>query len=288
LAFLNAVLKRGGPERLASVAVSENRMLPADVIGGKSSILDVRAELQDGTLVNIELQLKNEGNMDKRSLFYWSRVYAKGIGEGEDYMLLPKVIAINIVNYSFPKSAHYHTCFHLWEDQEKDLLLSDALEIHYINMVEWRKRKRDVSGGPLHWWLAWLDKKNRPELAKEAVKMDSGIAAAQTRLEELLDDEDFIRLYEMREAARIEWTSGINHARREGEQRGMQKGIQKGRAEGRQEGIQEGEQRGMQKGRQDGMQEGIQKVAARMKAAGESAEKIQAFTGLPPEEIEKL
>ena len=134
LAFLNAVLKRTGPERLVSVAIMENRTLSADVIGGKTGVLDVRAELQGGTVVNIELQVDNEGNMDKRSLFYWSRLYAKGIGEGEDYIELPKVIAINIVNYGFPKSRQYHTCFHLWEDREKDLLLTDALEIRYSNL----------------------------------------------------------------------------------------------------------------------------------------------------------
>ena len=126
LAFLNAVLKRADPERLVSVTIMENRTLTADVIGGKTGILDVRAELQDGTVVNIELQIKNEGNMDKRSLFYCSRLYAKGIVEGQDYIELPKVIAINIVNYSFPKSPQYHTCFHLYEDREKDLLLTDA------------------------------------------------------------------------------------------------------------------------------------------------------------------
>ena len=143
-------------------------------------------------------------------------------------------------------------------------------------MVEWRKQKKDIPGDPLHWWLAWLDKKSQPELAAEAVNMDSGIAAAQARLEELLDDEDFMRMYELREKTRFDWTSGVNHARREGRAEGLQEGRAEGLQEGRAEGIQEGEQK-----------KSIE-VAAKMKAAGESAEKIQAFTGLSAEEIEKL
>ena len=133
-------------------------------------------------------------------------------------------------------------------------------------MVEWRRqeKRKEKPGDPLHWWLAWLDKKNQPELAEEAIKMNSGIAAAQSRLEELSNDKDFMRLYEMREAARIEWNSSISHARREG--------------------IQEGEQRGMRKGRKEGLME----IAAKMKAMGDSIDRIQAITGLSPGEIEKL
>ena len=228
------------------------------------------AKLQDGTLVNIELQVRNEGDI---GLFYWSRLYSKGIIKGEGYIELPRVIAVNIVNFGFPRSPQYHTCFHLWEDREKDLLLTDALEIHYINMVEWRKqRKKEKLGDPLDWWLAWLDKKNRPEMAAEAVKMDSGIAAAEARLEELLNDEDVMRLYEMRETAEIEWNSGIGHARREGIQEGRAEGLQEGRIEGRAEGL----------------QEGLIKVAAKMRVMGDSVEKIQAVTGLSSDEIKKL
>jgi predicted transposase/invertase (TIGR01784 family) len=97
LAFLNAVLKRTGKDGLVSVEIVENKTLSAEIIGDKKSILDIRATVNDGTKVNIEVQLCNLGNMDKRSLFYWSREYSKGIKSGQDYQELPSVIAINIV-----------------------------------------------------------------------------------------------------------------------------------------------------------------------------------------------
>ncbi|MDR1858735.1 MAG: Rpn family recombination-promoting nuclease/putative transposase [Treponema sp.] len=42
LCFLNAVLGRTGDDRLASVEIIENKTLPAEFLGGKTSILDVR------------------------------------------------------------------------------------------------------------------------------------------------------------------------------------------------------------------------------------------------------
>jgi predicted transposase/invertase (TIGR01784 family) len=54
LAFLNAVLQRTGKGNLQSVEILENRSLSAEVIGDKTSILDVRAKTADGTKVNIE------------------------------------------------------------------------------------------------------------------------------------------------------------------------------------------------------------------------------------------
>jgi predicted transposase/invertase (TIGR01784 family) len=121
LSFLNAVLRRTGKDRLVSVEILENKTFTAEVIGDKSSILDLRAVLEDRTKVNIEVQLRNLGNMDRRSLFYWSREYTKSLEAGQDYLELPNVVAINIVNFEFLPSGDFHTSFHLREDRDKEL-----------------------------------------------------------------------------------------------------------------------------------------------------------------------
>jgi predicted transposase/invertase (TIGR01784 family) len=68
--FLNAVLGRSGMESIKSVDILDNKSFVKDIITGKSCILDVLAVLEDGTKVNIEVQLSNENNMAQRSLFY--------------------------------------------------------------------------------------------------------------------------------------------------------------------------------------------------------------------------
>jgi predicted transposase/invertase (TIGR01784 family) len=247
--FLNAVLRRTGKDRIVSVEILENRTFTAQIIGDKSSILDVRALLADGTKINIEVQLRNLGNMDKRSLFYWSREYAKGLEAGQDYQELPNVIAVNIVNFEFIRTADYHTSFHLWEDTDREYMLSDALEIHFVDMVKFRKlRERDIRNDPLQRWLSYFDADSPAELVEEVIKMDRAIQKAQEKMSYICNDKEALRAYEMREMALSDWTSGVNYARQEG------------RKETRQE------------------------IARNLKAMGLSAAQIAKATGLPEEQ----
>ena len=151
IGFLNAVFSNSGKELIKSVEILENQSFAADVISGKSCVLDVLAVLADGTKVNIEVQLSNQGNMDRRSLYYWSKVYFESIGEGHDYSKLPNVIAINILDFDFLPDGNVHTCFNLRDATDPSLIISQALEIHFINMVKWRKLvDRDIANNSLH------------------------------------------------------------------------------------------------------------------------------------------
>ena len=101
LAFLNAVLgaksnRTGGSQTSGSqtfglqpinlIKILENRAITADVIGEKASILDVRAETDTGEKINIEVQLKDLHNMEKRSLFYsWRGFNTPPLGRNKGY-----------------------------------------------------------------------------------------------------------------------------------------------------------------------------------------------------------
>jgi predicted transposase/invertase (TIGR01784 family) len=217
LGFLNAVLGRSGKEPIESVEIMENTSFEKDVIDGKSCILDVLAVLQNGTKVNIEVQLRNEHNMDQRCLFYWSKVYSKSLNEGQDYRELPNVIAINIVDFDYPPKGDTHTCFHLREDTDPSLILSHVLEIHYINMVKWRKQREKDLADPLHRWLTWFDEKSPPKLIEEVLSMDTAIKAAYEKFGfATQQDFDVWDLNRRREKARWDMVSSRNNARREG------------------------------------------------------------------------
>jgi predicted transposase/invertase (TIGR01784 family) len=68
----------------------------------------------------------------------------------------------------------------------------------------------------------------------------------------------------MREMALSDWTSGVNHARREGRTEGMQEGWKKGRQEGQKE------------------------IARNLKAMGDPLDKIVRVTGLTEDQIREL
>jgi len=221
LGFLNAVLGKIGDNKLISVEILEDRIITPDVLGDKASVLDVRAQTGDGTRVNIEVQLRNMGDMDRRSLFYWSREYSKQLKAGENYIELPNVIAINIVDFECVNSKSFHACFHLWEDTEKNLMLTDAMEIHFIDMVKFRRLGYNLTEGssflnnPLHRWLTFFDKNSPNELIEEILKMDMAIQKAQERTALVTQDETSLRLYEMREKALHDWNSAVNFHTRE-------------------------------------------------------------------------
>jgi predicted transposase/invertase (TIGR01784 family) len=228
LAFLNAVLGSKSLKPVTLVKILENKTFIADVVGDKSSILDVRVETDKGEKINIEVQLKDLQNMEKRTLWYWGREYTKGISSGKNYKDLPKVITINIVNYDNIKLEDFHTCFHLWEDEHHEYLLTDVLEIHFLNMVKFRKLKsKDSRNKPLERWLKFFDVSTPEEELKEIIKMDSAISKAQERLDFVTQDKEVLREYHLREMALMDWNTGIDTATEKGIMQGaMQKQIE--------------------------------------------------------------
>jgi len=220
LGFLNAVLGKTGNDCFTSVKIIENKTFIAKAAGEKTSVLDVRAILQDTSRINIEVQLRNQHNMDKRGLFYWSKEYTENLAAGQDYIELPNVISINIVNFDFPNTNNFHSCFHLREDTEHEIILTYALEIHYLNMVKYRKLEKKLKD-PLNRWLAWFDAGSPPELVTEVVKMDAAIQAANERMMNVTDDKEARRIYWRHQMALSDRTGEINYARSEGRAEGQ-------------------------------------------------------------------
>jgi predicted transposase/invertase (TIGR01784 family) len=270
IAFLNAVLERTGKGRILSVEIEENKAITAEIIGGKACILDLRALLSNGVKVNIEVQLRNLGNMDRRSLFYWCREFIRGINSGQDYIELSAVIAINIIDFEFmPAIKDIQSTFHLWEDSFNGQMLTDTLEIHFVSMYNFRRLKeKDIINNPLHRWLTFFSKETNAETIKKITEMDTAIRKAQEKVAYVSQDAETLRLYQMRELAQMDYVSGINHARREGEQKGIALGKWEGIALGKQEALSE--------------------YIFKLSRKGKSIEEISELTDLSVEEVNKV
>ncbi|MDR2490245.1 MAG: Rpn family recombination-promoting nuclease/putative transposase [Spirochaetaceae bacterium] len=94
LALLNAVLSHAQRAAITLVKIIQNRIITPEIIGDKTSILDVHAQDENGNIYEIEVQQKDFHNMEKRTLLYWAREYTESISEGMDYSVMPKVITI--------------------------------------------------------------------------------------------------------------------------------------------------------------------------------------------------
>jgi predicted transposase/invertase (TIGR01784 family) len=134
LNFLNLTLRKTEPKPFTSLTLV-NTHIDKDMIDDKRSVLDVRAKNEDGKQVNIEIQVKSEGDMPKRTLYYWCKMYEEQVREGQTYDQLQKTITINImVESRIIPNDRFHNVFHLREMETGELLLDD-LEVHFVRVV---------------------------------------------------------------------------------------------------------------------------------------------------------
>ena len=257
IAFLNAVLDRKDKKRLVTLEIVDNKELTREFVTDKTAILDVRAKTEDGTQIDIEVQLTNQHNMDKRTLFYWGKLFNENISKGEDYRNLKKVITINILDFDYIDLEKFHTKFHLWEDEAKEYMLTDLVEIHFIELPKFnRLEEKNLKEDKLQRWLTFFNKDISDERLRELMKMDNDIKKAEERLEYLSSDKETIEIYKAREKSLHERANMINGAKEEG--------------------------------LKEGVKQGIEKTAKNLLLIGMDLEIISKATGLAIEEIEKL
>lgn len=179
----------------------------------KQSIFDIQAKTMEGKLINIEMQLFNKYDNEKRTLYYWSKQYSSQLEEGKAYKLLRKCVTINIVNFNILPNERYHNIFHLREDHS-GITLIDDLEIHFMELSKLKGQPVPKEAGLLN-WLLFL--KGEDTTNWEVLKMNEpALGKAMTALEYLSQDTEAQRLYEMRQKALHDEASMLEGAREEG------------------------------------------------------------------------
>ena len=92
----------------------------------KYSRLEVKSHEQIGRYINIEIQLKDEYNMIKRSLYYWSKLYEGQLENGENYQKLSRTICINLLDFNLLDKFHS-----AYQKQCEMLQLTDATGVTF-------------------------------------------------------------------------------------------------------------------------------------------------------------
>lgn len=87
----------------------------------------------------------------------------------------------------------FHTVFHLWEDSHKDCLLTDALEIHFIDVKKFNALpEKDIKNDSLHRWLTFFDQSISDDLLKGLIDMDAAIYKANEKMIFLANDKEVL------------------------------------------------------------------------------------------------
>ena len=246
--------------KVENVQLNENQILTKEYPNEKLGILDLIANINNNETVNIEIQLKNQYNMPKRILYYWSRIYGKKITTGEDYKELNKTISIMLINYELEELNKYkdaHTIWKMKEARDTSIDLFDDIEIHIVEMP--KVLKYNETNKKLKNWIEFiLDPES--EGTKMSIQEDTTLKKAYNKLEEISDDPYLQRIEELKMKKILDDNSVRNHLTEEGRLFG----------------------------KQEGRKEEKQEIAKNMLKENIDIEVIEKVTGLSKEEIKNI
>ncbi|OLR26454.1 Rpn family recombination-promoting nuclease/putative transposase [Bacillus cereus] len=245
--FLNVTLASSLSSPIQSLTIEDPHM-HREYEKDKLSILDVLATLDDKTQIAIEIQLNDQNDFLKRSLYYWSRLYASQMKKGSSYDMLRKTITINILNFPvFPEYETFHTTGKLWDIDLQKLLLDD-LELHIIEipklMTQWKQEQVNPWEDDFVRWLLLLSANEDTQLTHTleeiAMNRDPILKDAMQKWEKMSQDPGFRMLYEARQKTLIDEASKYKYAEKKGREEGLEEGKKVGKEEGLQEGMEKG------------------------------------------------
>lgn len=132
----------------------------------KLSVLDIKAEIDDNSIIDIEMQMENEKNIEERSTTYLGKLVAEQLQAGDIYNQLKKTVVICILNFNYFERNSYHSIAKMkFEDTSKesyvdmghkkeDKIASRYIEMHYIELQKFKKKNPDIKAR-INQWL-WL------------------------------------------------------------------------------------------------------------------------------------
>ena len=160
--FISAVLgyKDGELEDISFYDTHLKRENPNDKLG----VLDIKAKLSNGSVIDIEMQARSVPSVRKRISYYKSNLLTEQIGEGGSYLGLKPVKSIIVADFDFiPESEKCHTIFQMLEKDEH-FPFNDLEEIHVLCL----KKLSRLNNERLREWLRFINSEKREEFMELA------------------------------------------------------------------------------------------------------------------------
>ena len=266
--LLEAILKKD----IKTVTIKNPEIIPYEK-DEKRGLLDIKAETDDGTILDIEMQMEDEKNTDERGTQYLGKMITEQLKKGDKYKKLKKSIVIFITNYNFLKRNSYHSVGKMKFDEtlkeeyvemgyeKEDQIVSKYIEFHYIELPKY-KRKEPSKFTKLDQWMCIF------------TQNEEGIEMAEKENKEIkraIDTLDFIS-EDPKERERHNSIVMAEYNRLTSEHNFFEAGVEEG----------------IEKGIEKGKKEGVLKTAKAMLKRNMPIETIMEITELTREEIEKL
>lgn len=205
---------------IKKIDVINPNILPS-AIDGKQGSLDLKMYVDD-KVVNVEIQLKDEGNFRDRSVYYWSKMYADELKRGQEYEDLKQTIAINILNFKLFDCDEPYSSFKLLETARHEVL-TDKCSILFFELTKVNNKVDSKDRKKL--WLQLINAETEEELDMLNQTGVPEIQKAVVILHEMSLDEEVQEMARLRE----KWILDENSALGNAERRGIEKGAKKER-----------------------------------------------------------
>ena len=266
--FLEAILHI----KIVKIEV-KNPELPKDYKDQKLGVLDIRAHINDDTIIDIEMQVSNGRTIVNRNLTYSSNIMSGQLQVGEFYKDIKAVISIVILAENvFKRNSYLNEAKLIFTEPDPEYcvdmgykgeehILTEKLRYIYIELPKFLEKNPDMST-KLNQWL-WL-LVGREDMVKMASKENKLIENVVEDLDTMSADEN--ERFEAFKRKVAIWESNML----------------------KQEGLEEGEAKGRAEGRAEGEAKKQNEIAKKMKDEGAEIEFIVRVTGLTKEEVEAL
>lgn len=225
--FLEALLKI----KIEKIKIKEEVNLEQLSVEEKGGRLDLQATLNDGIIVNIELQINNNFNIEERTTLYSSKVNSRDAKRGTDYSEINKVIMINILGYNLLDVEEYISETVIVLDKHRDYEVLKGIKWYFIELPKFRKKNPDMND-KIDQWICFIDDSNK-EAVKMAEKNNVVLKKARKELDYLTGDAAVRRMAELREKWEMDEIAVKKNAERIGKEEGRIEGRIEGNVEGR-------------------------------------------------------
>jgi predicted transposase/invertase (TIGR01784 family) len=184
------------PDEVADIRVT-NTISLADEPQKKEMILDIKAEMNDDTIINLEMQVINNHDWPERSISYLCRCF-DNLQIGEAYHRVKGAIHIGFLDYTlFPEAPEFFAKY-LLRNERTGQLYSSKFLISVVDLTQINLATEEDIQAHRDLWASFF-KATRWEELKMLAQQDTDIAKAVTMVHKLFEDKEFRQQYEAHE-----------------------------------------------------------------------------------------
>lgn len=137
ISFLNGILY-AGDSVIQDLTILDPYQVPK-ILAIKSSYLDVKAKLSNGTWVIIEMQVLNVEGFEKRVLYNATKTYSAQLNKGDEYEVLNPVIALTITDFKMFDEIDWPISRFVLKEKESSIEYpSSDLELVFVELPKFK------------------------------------------------------------------------------------------------------------------------------------------------------